>query len=164
MRPRYFSTTYLGLSIPWVVSKCRISLKKTLLLMGGLDNPSADPEVSASAISLMEYMIPQYFSSMMTMDNIQALLDFVLRALTVLDIMPRRSSASFWVRAVYILSPSEINCPCRPRSYEDMSYQTQMPISSALLSRVTVRWSAKSSCTKLLEGQVAASLTSRASY
>ena len=66
------------------------------------DDPSAEPEVSHSLISLLESMVPEYLGNMIAIKTIQVLFDFVLRALTVPDIMPKGASAGFWVSLVHL--------------------------------------------------------------
>ena len=69
-----------------------------------LDNPSCDPEASTAVIDLVERMIPQHLSSMMNTESIQVLFDFILKALTTPEIMPKRSAAHFWVRHTSLMS------------------------------------------------------------
>ncbi|KAL6712789.1 member of the karyopherin-beta [Lecanora helva] len=59
-------------------------------------DPSTDPEASTSAIGIVERMIPRYLSCLLKSNDTQTLLDFILRALTVPDLMPKRAAAQFW--------------------------------------------------------------------
>lgn len=72
-------------------------LSHLLGILGQLNgDPSLDPEASAAAIGLVDGMIPRYLGIFMNTSNVQYLLDFILRSLTVPEIMPKRSAAHFW--------------------------------------------------------------------
>ena len=79
-------------------------------------DPSSDPEVSTSIIDLVDRMVPQYLRTMMNTPNIQVLFDFILRALTVPEIMPKRSAAHFWVCGVSLIQATETDGMYRPYS------------------------------------------------
>ena len=67
-----------------------------------LDEPSSDPEVASSGIDLADKMVPHYLDCMMSTQNIQKLFDFVLRAITAAEIMPKRAAAHFWVNIHFV--------------------------------------------------------------
>ncbi len=86
----------------------------------GLDDPSSDPEASAAAIELVDRMLPHYLSSMMNTHNIQLLFDFLLRSLTVPEVMPKRSAAHCWVRFPPFCNVAATYCECRALLCRDM--------------------------------------------
>ena len=62
-----------------------------------LGDPSSDPEVASSGIDLADKMIPHYLDCMMSTPSIQKLFDFILKAITSAEVMPKRAAAHFWV-------------------------------------------------------------------
>ena len=67
-------------------------------LMEILGNPSNDPEISASLISLATTIFSSYLEVAIAASHIEKLFNFILKALTAPDIMPKRSAIQFWVR------------------------------------------------------------------
>ena len=55
---------------------------------------------------MADKMVPHYLDLMVGVQDIQKLFDFILKAITAAEIMPKRAAAHFWV--ILLPSPSQL--------------------------------------------------------